>query len=145
MRHRKFLLTFIISCFCFGAVAQTLQQEQRELKRKNNNPFEPPVERTKVSQVFKLRGYTDSTQLIFSAMANCKLACLSIDEKDVRRVLKEGLVNVSRSDVASAEKIFAVEYDSGKKLRVVVTPNGNILIVVTVNPIDKKVECDCKQ
>jgi hypothetical protein len=144
MLKRKLILTLLILSFCFGANAQNLQQEQREMRRKNNNPYVPPVEKTKVSQVFKLRGYTDSTKLIFSAMASCKMTCLSIDEKDVRTVLKEGLVNVSRSDVASAEKTFAVEYDSGKKLRVVVTPIGYSLLVVTVNTIDKKVECDCK-
>lgn len=140
----KLLLIVVMLCLGSVSIAQNLQQEQRELRRKNNNPFESPVEKTKVSQVFKLRGYTDSTQLVFSAMANCKMSCLGIDEKEVRTVLKEGLVNVSRSDVTSAEKTFEVEYNSGKKLRVVVTPKGYLLIVITVNPIEKKIECDCK-
>ena len=140
----KLLLIIVMLCLGSVSIAQNLQQEQRELRRKNNNPFEPPVEKTIVSQVFKLRGYSDSTQLVFSALANCKMSCLVIDEKEVRTVLKEGLVNVSRSNVTSAEKTFAVEYNSGKKLRVVVTPKGYSLMVITVNPIEKKVECDCK-
>ena len=145
MQSVKFLLALLFASFSLALSAQTLQQEQREMRRKYNNPMAPPVEQTKVSQVFKLRGYTDSTQIAFSPIASCKMSCLSLEEKDVRLVLKEGLVNTKLSDVASSEKKFVVDYDSGKKLRVSVTPRGYSLFVVSVSQIAQKDGCDCKQ
>ena len=139
----RIVSTIILLCFTFGLNAQNLQQEQRELRRKYNNPYEQ-TGKTKTVQVFKLRGYNDSTQLLFSALATCRMTCNSLDEAAIRKVLKEGLVNVRRSDLESEQKTFAVEDDPGKKLRVVVEPQGNALLVVTVYPIEKKMTCDCK-
>ena len=140
----KFLASALFLCISFSISAQNQQQVQRELRRRNNNPFDAGKETNKTIQAFKLKGYTDSTQLVFSELATCKMTCLSIDEKEVRTVLRSGLVNVGRSDVASANKTFAVEYDSGKNLRVVVSPRGYTLLVITVYPIGKKIDCDCK-
>ena len=140
----KLILILIFLSGSFALSAQTLQQEQKEMRRKYNNPYEGQTQKTKTVQTFKLRGYTDSTQLQYSKMASCKMTCLSVDENAIRTVLKEGTVNVSRSDIASPEKVFAVEYDNGEKLRVVVSPRGASLFVITVNPINKKAECDCK-
>ena len=139
----RYTATFFLLCFNLGLSAQNLQQEQKEMRRKYHNPYEQS-EKTRNVKVFKLRGYTDSTQLIFFSGATCRMACIPIDESGVRKVLKEGVVNVSRSDIASAEKTFAVEYDQGGKVRVIVKPHGNALEVITVYPIDKKIDCDCK-
>lgn len=142
---KKLLLIILIHCFYESASCQIIQAEQRELRRKNNNPFAPPTEKTKGTEVYKFRGYTDSTQLIYTSMATCKMACIQVEDKDVRAVLKEGMVNIKRSKLTNSEKSFAVEYDNGKKLRVIVAPKGYALTVITVNPIDYTAECDCNK
>lgn len=121
-----------------------MQQEQREMRRKNHNPFDVPPEKQKVSQVFKLRGYTDSTQLTFSDLAACKMSCLSLNESNIRQVLKEGNVNIKRSEIALPEKTFVVESGDSRRINVIVIPKGYTLFVVTVNQMDSKFTCTCK-
>lgn len=142
---RTIIIIFAIAfSFLTPAQAQNMQQEQKEMRRKNHNPLDPPIEKKTVIQLFKLRGYTDSTQLTFSDLATCKMTCLSLNEKDIRNVLKHGNVNVKRSDISSSEKKFAVESDNHGRFRVIVAPNGNALFIITVNEISKTIDCTCK-
>jgi uncharacterized DUF497 family protein len=125
-------------------LAQTRSQEYREQKRRNQ---QEPQEVITQQTTFKLRGYTDSTQLMFTKNATCKMECLTISEADVRQVLKDGLVNTERSELDQPEKKFAVEgaASESKTLRVVVVPKGNALLLITVIRIDKKENCDCRK
>jgi hypothetical protein len=50
-------------------------------------------------------------------IVDCNMSCLSIDEKRLRAILKNGIVNVSKSELRSNPKKYAVEYQySGKIL-----------------------------
>ena len=141
----RILASIIFFTFPVTLFAQNLQQEQREMRRKYNNPYLGENEKSKNVTVFKLRGYTDSTRLILSDLATCKMICFSILLVEIREVLKDGLVNVRRSHITSADKTFAVEYNAGKKLRVIVRPEGSALVIVTVYPNYKTTNCDCNK
>ncbi len=140
---RLFVTTILVFSALFS-VAQTPYEEAREKQRKYNNPYAPNISRAHPVE-YKLYGYTDSTQLIFTAAANCKMSCLSIDEKSLRAILKNGIVNVSKSELRSNPKKYAVEYQySGKIYRTVVIPNKKALMVTSVTKPYNKTDCNCE-
>jgi hypothetical protein len=140
----KKVMMMLMAMMAVTAFAQTRSQEYREQRRRNQ---QEPQEVIQQNTTFKLRGYTDSTKLYFTKMATCKMECLTVSEAELRSVLKDGLVNVERSELDTPEKKFAIEGMSsdGKELRVIAVPKGNALLMITVIRTDKKEQCDCKK
>ena len=95
---------------------------------------------------YRLKGYTDSTGLSFSRTANCRMDCLKVSEADVRLVLKNGEATLGKpKDSASHDKIYIIEGDlvSRQKIRIIATPRGNNLFIISVLPSEKRIDCDC--
>jgi len=140
----RLFVTTILVYSALSSVAQTRSEEGKEIVRKYNNPYAPKISRAHPIE-YKLYGYTDSTQLIFTDAANCKMSCLSMDEKRLRAILKNGIVNVSKSELRSNPKKYAVEYQySGKFYRTVVIPNKKALMVTSVTKPYNKIDCNCE-
>lgn len=87
------------------------------------------------------------TRLIYSKHARCRMDCRDITEDEIRKVLKGGTLNREKSgyDKKHKDETFALEgYGDGDQyIRVVVTPEKNELLVITVIDLRKDWPCDC--
>jgi hypothetical protein len=95
---------------------------------------------------YRLKGYSDSTRIYYSRTANCKMECLKVVEADIRDVLKTGDASYGKArDSAHTDPIYLVEGDTqkNKRIRLVITPKGSALFVITVIPFGERVDCDC--
>lgn len=95
---------------------------------------------------YRLKGYTDSTMVYFSRTATCRMDCLHLSEDDVREVLKTGEATPGKPrDSSSTSTIFLFEGDirGNRRMRMVATPKGTSLFVITVSLYGEKMSCDC--
>ena len=120
-------------------------QEARETRERNATQV-PKWEITE-EKIYKLKGYTDSTQLNFTRSSDCEFRCLELKDAELRSILLYGLVNLERSDLDHKPfPVYAVEAtaDSGEKFRISSTPDGNALKIISLQRLDKRIKCDCK-
>src|SRR5438067_381939 len=103
----RFILLFsmiLIGNRNYAQTTLTPSQVNAALESRMNNAFIiepfPYLERPS----YKLDGYTDSTTLFVTDMAICKMQCLNITETEVRKVLKDGYVDLTKSYLISPEK-----------------------------------------
>lgn len=146
-KHFLLICLFLASLACFSQETLREQAMQQARKAKQEKQFPTPAPQTQ-TVVYKLKGYTDSTRLYYSRTANCKMECIKVVEEDVRQVLKEGEASLAKpKDSSDTQKVFFVEGDTktNKRIKIVVTPKGNALFVITVNPAYEKADCDCNK
>lgn len=140
---KKIILTTILVCCGSLLIAQTRQDDAKARQRKYNNPYVQKAIRSREVE-YKLYGYTDSTKLIYTITTTCKMNCLAIDEKVMRKILKTGKIDVEKSNLRSAPKKYAIEYYfSGKTYSAIVTPVNKALLVISFDRLYKRVNCDC--
>ncbi len=88
----------------------------------------------------------NTTNLIFSKHAKCRMDCRKIDESEIREILKSGKINYKKIQNDKRGKTYPVEGFTHDKqhVRIVFAPKGDGLVVVTVIDLDTAWKCDCK-
>jgi len=93
------------------------------------------------------RGFDrNTTNLIFSKHAKCRMDCRKIDESEIREILKSGTINYKKIQNDKRGKTYPVEGFTHDKqhVRIVFAPKDDGLVVVTVIDLDTEWKCDCK-
>lgn len=87
------------------------------------------------------------SHISYSKHAKCRMACRHIDESEIKKILKEGKINYSKSDLKAAEckKRYAVEgvTRDRQRIRIIVAPCQTEVTVITVIDLEKDWTCDC--
>lgn len=87
----------------------------------------------------------NSSDIVYSKHARCRMDCRHIDETEVKEILKTGAINydkIEESDRGKSYPLEGVTHDD-QHVRIVFAPHGNELVVVTVIDLDKEWQCDC--
>jgi hypothetical protein len=85
-------------------------------------------------------------QLIYSKHARCRMNCRHIDESEVREILENGNINSSKIESSSKGISYPLEGKThdGQKVRIVFSPHGETMVVVTVIDLETEWSCDCE-
>ncbi|HNG62916.1 MAG TPA: DUF4258 domain-containing protein [Ferruginibacter sp.] len=105
----------------------------------------PPVMPGKPEQK-QYEGFDRNTShLIFSKHAKCRMDCRHIDEAEVREILKNGVVNEKKIQRDKRGMTYPVEGTTrdGQRVRIVFAPKDDGLVVVTVIDLGTEWSCDC--
>lgn len=88
----------------------------------------------------------NTSNLIFSKHAKCRMDCRNIDESEIREILKSGTINYKKIQNDKRGKTYPVEGFTHDKqhVRIVFAPKDDGLVVVTVIDLDTEWKCDCK-
>jgi len=95
----------------------------------------------------EVEGFNRNTSnLIFSKHAKCRMDCRKIDESEVREILKNGTINRKKIQSDKRGMTYPVEgYTHDKQhVRIVFAPKDDALVVVTVIDLETDWKCDCK-
>ncbi len=95
----------------------------------------------------EIEGFNRNTNhLVFSKHAKCRMDCRKIDEREVREILKNGIVNEKKIQRDKRGMTYPVEGTThdGQRVRIVFAPKDDALVVVTVIDLGKEWSCDCK-
>ncbi len=87
----------------------------------------------------------NTSHLIFSKHAKCRMDCRHIDEAEVREILKNGVVNEKKIQRDKRGMTYPVEGTTrdGQRVRIVFAPKDDGLVVVTVIDLGTEWSCDC--
>ena len=88
----------------------------------------------------------NTTNLIFSKHARCRMECRNIDEGEVREILLKGTVNpkkIQRDKRGMTYPVEGLTHDN-QHVRIVFAPKDDGLVVVTVIDLGTDWSCDCK-
>lgn len=117
-----------------------VKNNQRGKKEKKNYP----IETTTSTDVPFSR---NTTGIIYSRHARCRMDCRHIDESEVKEILAEGRLISNKIEESSKGKSYPLEGTThdGQKVRIVFAPKEDgKMVVVTVIDLEKEFECDCK-
>lgn len=95
----------------------------------------------------EIEGFNRNTsQLVFSKHAKCRMDCRKIDESEIQEILKTGTVNEKKIQRDKRGITYPVEGTThdGQRVRIVFAPKDDALVVVTVIDLGKEWSCDCK-
>ncbi len=87
----------------------------------------------------------DTTSLVYTEHAKCRMKCRHIDEGEVNQMVREGIINYEKVESDQRGKRYPLEgiTRDEQRVRVVVAPNNEELVVVTVIDLDKEWPCEC--
>jgi hypothetical protein len=95
----------------------------------------------------EVEGFNRNTSnLIFTKHARCRMDCRNIDESEVREILVKGKINhkkIQRDKRGMTYPVEGLTHDN-QKVRIVFAPKGDALVVVTVIDLGREWSCDCK-
>lgn len=95
----------------------------------------------------EVEGFNRNTSnLIFSKHAKCRMQCRNIDESEIREILKTGIINHKKIQSDKRGMTYPVEgfTHDRQHVRIVFAPKADALVVVTVIDLDTEWKCDCK-
>lgn len=86
-------------------------------------------------------------ELVYTKHARCRMDCREINEQEIREIIRDGKLNQQKSgyDKKHKNETYAFEGYSYQRqhIRVVVTPQKEDLLVITVIDLDKDWVCNC--
>ena len=87
----------------------------------------------------------NTTHLVYSKHARCRMDCRKIDESEVKEILENGKINVQKIEESKEGISYPLEgYTSeNQHVRVVFAPHNQKTVVVTVIDLDNDWPCDC--
>jgi hypothetical protein len=87
----------------------------------------------------------NETNIQYSKHAKCRMECREIDESEVKEIIKSGVVNESKIEEDKRGKTYPLEGTThdGQRVRIVVAPKENALVIVTVIDLDTEWKCNC--
>ena len=89
----------------------------------------------------------DSSHLIFTKHARCRMDCRHIDEAEIKEILEKGTVNYSKSDPnGQPDPKFALEGTTreNQRLRIIFAPSSRGMVVITCIDLERDWYCDCQ-
>lgn len=113
----------------------------------NDNRVTVPAVEPAGEKPGEIEGFNrNTTNLVFSKHARCRMDCRKIDESEIRGILKNGTVNKKKIQRDKRGMTYPVEGTThdGQRVRIVFAPKGDALVVVTVIDLGKEWSCDCK-
>jgi hypothetical protein len=147
---KKIVSAIFLTVCLFAASAQnnvmTSGDERKELLRQYIK--QTPHWMIRENRIYVLRGFTDSTQLNFTKQSDCEFKCIGISDAFLRSILRNGIVDITKSQLDKNDSPFyAVEAtaDNGESFRVIASPDGEALKIISVQELFKKNNCDCKE
>lgn len=90
--------------------------------------------------------FRNTTHLILTKHAKCRMDCRHITEQEIKEIIHEGKVNYSKSSLGTkGDETYAMEGYSNdhQHLRIVVAPESDGLVVITCIDLDNKWACNC--
>ena len=90
--------------------------------------------------------FRNSSHLILTKHAKCRMACRQITEGEIRQILEDGVINYKKSGIGSqGDSTFAVEGYSTEKqhIRVIVAPENDGMVIITCIDLDREWPCGC--
>lgn len=117
-----------------------VKKNQRGKSEKTVIPIEAPIE-TKNGEPFE----RDTTHLIYSKHAKCRMDCREIDESEVKEIIATGEINYQKVEENAKGKTYPLEgitHDK-QRVRIVVAPHERDLVIVTVIDLDTEWKCNC--
>ena len=135
------LLLFFVKKNQRGNNSQTVETEQTA--DKITIPAALPADKKRE----EVEGFNRNTShLIFSKHAKCRMDCRKIDESEIKEILKSGTINYKKIQNDKRGKTYPVEGLTHDKqhVRIVFAPKDDGLVVVTVIDLDTEWSCDCK-
>ncbi|MDE3211878.1 MAG: DUF4258 domain-containing protein [Bacteroidota bacterium] len=91
--------------------------------------------------------FRDTTHLVLTHHAMCRMDCRHITRKEITEIITEGNVNYSKSELSKkGDETYAIEgYTTEEQhLRIVVSPADDGLVVVTCIDLDRDWPCNCE-
>ncbi len=84
--------------------------------------------------------------LKYSKHAKCRMGCRMIDDSEVREIIDKGVINYSRVEETDKGKTYPLEGTThdGQQVRIVVAPDDDELVIVTVIDLGKDWPCECR-
>jgi hypothetical protein len=88
----------------------------------------------------------DTTAIIYSRHARCRMDCRHINEAEVKQIILNGKINFAKIEEDNRGITYPLEGITQDKqfVRVVVAPKNHRLVIVTVVDLDTNWTCDCK-
>ena len=90
--------------------------------------------------------YRDTSHLIFTKHAKCRMDCRHIDRSEVKEVIEKGKLNNQKSGRSRKnDQTYALEgwTADNQHVRIIVTPEKNGLLVITVIDLGNDWACNC--
>lgn len=90
--------------------------------------------------------YRNTSHLIYTKHAKCRMECRHIDAAEVKEIIQDGKLNESKSGQGKDnDQTYALEgwSSDNQHVRVVVAPENDGLVVITVIDLGKEWACDC--
>lgn len=90
--------------------------------------------------------FRDTTHLLLTNHAICRMDCRHINREEIKEIIMEGTVNYSKSGLSKkGDDTYALEGYSkeDQHIRVVVAPEEDGLVVVTCIDLDHDWPCNC--
>ncbi|MDB5202675.1 MAG: hypothetical protein JWQ27_2084 [Ferruginibacter sp.] len=87
----------------------------------------------------------NTTNLVYSKHARCRMECRHIDESEVKEILARGEINSDKIESDQKGTTYPLEgitHDK-QKVRIVFAPHETEMVVVTVIDLDKEWPCNC--
>ncbi|MBX2939197.1 MAG: DUF4258 domain-containing protein [Ferruginibacter sp.] len=87
----------------------------------------------------------DTSLLVYSRHARCRMGCRQIDAGEVNDILLNGKLDASRIQESEKGLTYPLEGITSDKqyVRVVFAPDENEIVVVTVIDLEKEWPCNC--
>jgi len=87
----------------------------------------------------------DTSNLVYSKHARCRMDCRNIDESEVKDILEHGKLNEKKIEEDDQGVSYPLEgfTSDDQHVRIVFAPHGNRTVVVTVIDLDKDWPCNC--
>ncbi|MBS1927000.1 MAG: DUF4258 domain-containing protein [Chitinophagaceae bacterium] len=88
----------------------------------------------------------DTSILVYSKHALCRMDCRHIDKSEVKDILINGKLNSQKMEENEQGVSYPLEgiTEDRQHVRIVFAPKGNETVVVTVIDLDKDWPCDCR-
>jgi hypothetical protein len=89
--------------------------------------------------------YRAGNNIIYSKHARCRMDCRNISEREIREVLREGVINHQKSEPERNNPRYALEdvTEDGQKVRLVIALEKTQAVVVTCIDLNKEWPCNC--
>ncbi|KAA9039078.1 DUF4258 domain-containing protein [Ginsengibacter hankyongi] len=90
--------------------------------------------------------FRNTTHLILTKHAKCRMDCRHITEDEIREIIHDGRVNEAKSGPGTkGDETYALEgySDERQHLRIIVAPENDGLVVITCIDLDNEWACNC--
>lgn len=140
MNKKYFPLITLLAALLFFYWVRT-NQRGKQKDTKHRTEVVPPS--NKISDAGFDR---NPSKIIYSKHAKCRMDCRHIDEREVKEILAEGILNEAKIETSARGTSYPLEGTThdGQRVRIVFAPKEDgSTVVVTVIDLDTEFKCSC--